>query len=134
MQNEMGWKVRWEEWRPSKTTYFWSCIGCIVATMILGFTWGGWVTGGTARKMATSAAADAQAHLAAAVCVDRFLKGPDAGARLAELRKSDYWSRDDVLEKGGWLSMAGQKKPTDGAAELCAEKLIMTKLAPNTAS
>jgi hypothetical protein len=134
MQNETGWKVRWETWRPSKPTYFWSCIACIVATMIIGFTWGGWVTGGTAGKMATSAASDARAQLAAAVCVDRFMNGADARTRLASLKKSDYWSRDDFLEKGGWLAIAGQKTPIDGAAELCAEKLVSTELAPQPSS
>ena len=39
---------RFADYRPSKTVLFWSCAGCVAATMIIGFTWGGWVTGGTA--------------------------------------------------------------------------------------
>lgn len=134
MANETGWKMRWEAWRPSKVTYFWSCVGCVIATIVIGFAWGGWVTGGTAHKMAESAASDARVQLAAAVCANRFMQAPDAKARLASLKKSDYWSRDDVLEKGGWLALAGMKEPIDGAAELCAEKLVATKLAPSSSS
>jgi hypothetical protein len=134
MTNETGWKMRWEAWRPSKATWFWSCVGCVIATVIVGFAWGGWVTGGTAQEMAQSAASDARAQLAAAVCVDRFMQGPDAKTRLASLKKSDYWSRDDVLQKGGWLAIAGMKEPVDGAAELCAEKLVATNLAPSSSS
>src|SRR3546814_6847005 len=85
---------RWREARPSKAMLFWSCAGCAVATMIIGFTWGGWVTGGTAQEMAAEAATGARAELAAAVCVDRFLNSPDAAGQLAQLRDTSAWQRD----------------------------------------
>jgi hypothetical protein len=37
----------------------WGAIGGAVACMIVSFSWGGWVTGGTARKDAAVAAHDA---------------------------------------------------------------------------
>ena len=43
---------RWSEARPTKTVAFWSCVASVVLTMIVGFSWGGWVTGGTARTTA----------------------------------------------------------------------------------
>ena len=46
-------------YRATKATLFWSCAACIVATVVVGFTWGGWVTGGTARSMAQNAAESA---------------------------------------------------------------------------
>ena len=49
-------RKRWEDYQASKTFVFWACAGCIVATMIIGFTWGGWVTGSTAERMATQGA------------------------------------------------------------------------------
>ena len=42
---------RWSETRPTKTAVFWSWIAAVIVTMIIGFTWGGWVTGGTARDL-----------------------------------------------------------------------------------
>ena len=54
---------RWKEYRPSKRVWFWSCAGCVVATLLMGFGWGGWVTGGTAAQMAADAAAGARAQL-----------------------------------------------------------------------
>jgi len=30
----------------------WACVATAVATMIIGFSWGGWVTGGTSRAAA----------------------------------------------------------------------------------
>lgn len=32
---------RWEEYHPSKAIWFWSCLGCVVATIVVGFAWGG---------------------------------------------------------------------------------------------
>ena len=76
---------RWEASRPTKTALFWSCAGCVAATMIVGFTWGGWTTGGTARAMAQDAALSSRNELAAGVCVDRFRAAGDASAHLGHL-------------------------------------------------
>jgi len=78
---------RWGAYRPTKGVWFWSSLGCIVATIVVGFAWGGWVTGGAATRMASDAAAGARAELAAMVCVAGFNQGPDAAAQLAELKK-----------------------------------------------
>ena len=37
----------------------WGVIGGAIASMIIGFVWGGWVSGGTAGKMASASAEDA---------------------------------------------------------------------------
>lgn len=120
-------KQRWENLQATKTQVFWACAACIAATVIIGFTWGGWVTGGTAAKMAARAAADARTQLAADVCVARFGKGADAAAQLTALKNSDAWSRDAFIEKGGWATLAGMKEPIDGAAELCAKQLLLAQ-------
>jgi hypothetical protein len=103
-------------------------MGCIVVTMLIGFTWGGWVTGGTAAEMAETAASGARAELAAKICVNRFVNGADAVGQLASLKKSDSWQRDDFIEKGGWATLPGMKEPVAGAADICAQKLMEAKL------
>lgn len=130
MADSRGLMRRWEEFRPSKTALFWSCTACVVGTLIVGFTWGGWVTGNTAGKMASTAAAGARAEVAAMVCVDRFVSAPDAAAALASLKSSDSWKRDDFITNGGWVTIAGIEKPVEGAAELCAQRLLEAKLPP----
>ena len=47
----------------------WSCAAAVVATMLVGFAWGGWVTGRTADQMAKDAAGVARKHLIAQTCV-----------------------------------------------------------------
>jgi hypothetical protein len=125
---------RIEDYKASKGVVFWACAGCVVATMIIGFNWGGWVTGGTASEMATKASTAARAELAAAFCVDSFAKGPDASAKLVSLKGIDSWKRRQFIEDGGWATMPGADKPIDGAAALCADGLIDGKPAMKAAA
>ena len=122
--DNVGSGSRWNEYRPSKALWFWSCVVCIILTIIVGFTWGGWVTQTAANRMSDGAANDARAAVVAAYCVSRFESAPDAAAKLATLKKTDSWQRDDFIDKGGWTTLPGQSKPVDGAADLCAQRLI----------
>lgn len=100
---------RWEDYRPSKATLFWSCAGAIIATMIIGFAWGGWVTGGTSRATATTAGDVARGELASVICVERFNAAPDAAAKLAEFKAiPDSYRKREFIEAGGWATMPGQ--------------------------
>jgi hypothetical protein len=126
-ENPMA-RFNWSEYQPTKTVWFWSIAGCVIATLILGFTWGGWVTGGTAEEMAASAREEGRAQLAANICVDQFLDGPDVAVKLAELKEESEWSRDDYIEEGGWATFAKMEEPVDGAAQLCATELAEMEL------
>src|SRR5690242_21458063 len=98
MSNNLSISRRWAAYRSSKGGWLWSCVGASIATMILGFTWGGWVTGGSATRRAADAAHDARAQLAAASCVYRFNQGPDMAAQLAALKKVQSYEVNGLLE------------------------------------
>jgi hypothetical protein len=115
---------RWQDLQASKTQLFWACAVCVGATMIGGFTWGGWVTGGTAKEMVSTAAIGARAEMAAAICVERFANGPDAKAKLASLKGAASYLRNDMIEKDGWVTLTGAEKPIAGAAVLCVRQLM----------
>jgi hypothetical protein len=117
---------RWENYRPTKGVWFWSGVVCVVATIVVGFAWGGWVTGGTATKMAADAASGARAQLAAADCISRFESGPNAPAQLALMKKAETSQRSDMIDKAGWTTMPGSKDPVAGAGDICADKLTTT--------
>ncbi|MGY3622512.1 hypothetical protein [Bradyrhizobium sp. USDA 10063] len=121
---------RWREYRPSKAALFWSCVASVLVALVIGFTWGGWVTGATSRQMVGKAVQDARAELAANVCVQRFVDASDARAQLAALKKTDSWRRDDFIEEGGWATLPGLDKPVTAAAERCAERLAAMELPP----
>ena len=114
---------RWEEYRPSKTEAFWTAAGCVVATLVIGFGFGGWVSGGTAEKMVAEAAQGARHQLAAAICVAEFMQAKDARTRLADLKNAEWFQRDKLVAAMGWATMPDRKEPNMAVAEMCAAKL-----------
>lgn len=125
---------RFQQYRPSKTALFWSCGGCVVLATVVGFSWGGWVTGGSAQDMADEAAAQARQEVAAVVCVDRFMAAPDAGVQLTALQgMTSSYAQGQFVRDGGWAimpvsssaesSMSASSTDDRRAAGLCAEDL-----------
>ena len=103
----------------------WGALGGAIAAAIMGFTWGGWVTGGTSETNATTRANAAVVAALAPVCVERFNRSADVPANLSALKKVDSWSQGDFIEKGGWATTAGGK-PEDqvpAIAKACASLL-----------
>ena len=118
-------RQRWDEARPTKTIVFWSWVASVVLTMIIGFAWGGWVTGGTARSMAATMADDAVVKRLAPMCVTQFKQGPGMDQKLKELAKTDSWQRSEYIEKQGWATMPGEEKPDSKVASECARLLML---------
>lgn len=117
---------RWDDYQPSKTMLFWGCAAAAVATIIIGFGWGGWVTGGTSRTMAAAAAQEARGELASAICVERFMAAPGSAARLVELKAiPDIYKKRQFIEAGGWATMPGQTSADRDGAEGCAAALVI---------
>jgi hypothetical protein len=125
---------RVRDYQPTKAALFWSAAGCVAATLIVGFNWGGWVTGRTAEAMARNAMQQGRAQLAATVCVEQFMAAPDAQARLASLKAADTWKRQSFVSEGGWATMPGMKEPVSYAAEVCAERLEKMEAPPRKAA
>ena len=102
---------RFEQYRASKAVLFWACAGSVIVATIVGFSWGGWVTGGSAREMAEDSAAQARQELAAVVCVDRFMAAPDAGVQLTALQGDHELPRAGQVRRGRRLGnhRAGQQ-------------------------
>ena len=133
---------RFQQYRPSKTALFWSCAGCVVVATVVGFTWGGWTTGGSAQDMADKAAASARQELAAVLCVDRFMAAPDAGVQLTALQEiTSSYAQSKFVEEGGWavmpVSSSADPKGTMAsssadrkAAGLCAAELANREIPP----
>jgi hypothetical protein len=115
--------------RPSKKMLLAACVASFALSVPVGFLTDGWVTGGRATLLAASAADQARADLAAAICVGRFMAAPDVSARLDALRALPVWYRSVVLEDAGWTALPGMPnlpgndEPVTGSAELCARRL-----------
>ena len=128
-QQKRSIQQRWAALQPSKTMLFWSCAGSVVVALVVGFTWGGWVTGGTARDMAETAGDDSRYELASVICVEKFLAAPDAQDQLAEIKAIDSSYRQrQFIEAGGWAVMPNKDDAARQAADLCAKVLTNLEL------
>jgi len=116
---------RWSDCRPTKTVVFWSLLASAVLTMIIGFAWGGWVTGGTAQKLGEKMAEDAVVKRLAPICVLQFNRDPGKSGKLKELKEAGTWQKGEYVEKQGWATMPGEEKPDSAVATECGSLLLL---------
>jgi alpha/beta superfamily hydrolase len=101
-----------------------------VASVVIGFSWGGWMTGSSANKLAAERADTAVVAALTPICVEKFLQNSDAKANLAVLQKiSTSWEQGDYLQKGGWATQPGATSSDYHLARACAEKLVQATTA-----
>ena len=104
---------------------FWGAVGGAIALAIAGFSYFGWVTGGSAEAAATQRANAAVVTALAPICVERFQQAADVSSNLAALKKVDSWSQAEFVEKGGWAktSASSQADQVTAVAKACAALL-----------
>jgi alpha/beta superfamily hydrolase len=108
----------------------WGAAAGAIALAIVGFSWGGWVTAGTAEALAKNRVATAVVAALTPICVEKFRLAADAPANLAEMKKAAYvWDQSKFVEKGGWATMPGTTEPNSAVARACAETLGSEKAA-----
>jgi len=114
---------------PQNTKPFvWGAVSGAVVLAVVGFSWGGWVTGGSANKQASAASRDAVVAVLAPLCVERFRAQGDAAIKLGELTKANSWERSTMIERAGFATLNGSKSADPDVARACAE--ILAKPAP----
>ncbi|MEO8487923.1 MAG: hypothetical protein ABI585_16470 [Betaproteobacteria bacterium] len=104
----------------------WGAAGGAIALAIVGFTWGGWVTGAKAETTATQRVNTAVIAALAPVCAERFQRNAKVASNLAALKAADSWTQGDYVEKGGWATLPGSTPPdrVSAVANACAVLLI----------
>ena len=99
-----------------------------VATMIVGFNWGGWSLSSTADKMAKEQSDLAVVRALAPVCADKFRALPDAAAKTVALSKVDSWKRADEFPKE-FVTLPGETYPSSALVNACSTLLLAPKSA-----
>ena len=99
----------------------------VLATLVIGFGWGGWMLGSTAKTLADSTANSAVVAAIAPICVDQFQRSAAAANNLTELKKANVWEQATYVEKGGWAMMPGSKAVDSGVPQACATILSSLK-------
>ncbi len=99
-----------------------------VATIVIGFNWGGWSLGSTADKMAKDQSDLAVVAALAPVCADKFRAQPDAAAKTVALSKVDSWKRADGFPKE-LVTLPGETYPSSALVDACYALLMAPKSA-----
>ena len=102
----------------------WGLVGGAAVAMIVGFAWGGWVTGGTAKGKTDEAVLASRA----AICVAQFMKAPDYDRELVAFKAIDSWKRSELIGKGGWDRMPGQGEASSAVADARAKGIEVAAL------
>ena len=101
-----------------------------VASIVVGCSWGGWMTGSTANRLAAERADTAVVTALTPVCVEKFLQNSDAQANLAAIKQiPSNWQQGEYVQKGGWATQPGATSTDYHLARECAEKLTQEKTA-----
>ena len=110
---------------PENTgAYGWGAAVGAIALAIVGFSWGGWVTGGTATKDAERAGRCRR--LGACTDLRRALQDPGRrGRQDRRTRQGKYLGpRHHGRQNGGSALMPGSKDADPDVARACAEMLV----------
>ena len=99
-----------------------------VATMFVGFYWGGWALGSTADKLAKERSELAVIAALAPVCADKFRALPDADAKQVALSKVESWKRRDEFPKE-IVTLPGESYPNSTLVDACSTLLLAPKSA-----
>jgi dienelactone hydrolase len=94
-----------------------------VALAIVGFSWGGWVTSGTANQMAADQARLEVVAALVPICLQQSSQDPGVVETLALLKEASRYQRSDMLMEAGWATMPGSSDPNRNVASACMEKL-----------
>ena len=98
----------------------WGAIGGAIAAMVIGFVWGGWVTGGTAGTMVEESAEAAIVRAFTPLCVAKAEQEPE---QLTLLKEESRWQRDDFVVEAGWVDNVSETYRSE-VAEACATTVV----------
>jgi hypothetical protein len=93
------------------------------ALAVAGFSWGGWVTGGTARSMAADQSRTDVIAALSSICIDQSKRDPQLAERTAAIKTASSWTRGDLVMKNGWATMPGTTEANSQVAKACADKI-----------
>lgn len=94
-----------------------------IAVMVVGFSWGGWMTGGGANELAADRAHDEVIAALVPICLQISQDDPDRTAKLATITDATIYKRRDAVMAAGWATIPGAEAPDRDLAQACIEVL-----------
>jgi hypothetical protein len=103
-----------------------------IATIVVGFNWGGWSLESTSAKRADDSSRSAVVAALTPICVDKFQHSADVTTNFVELKKVSSYMQGSFVEKGGWATPPGSDKANSAVAQACANLLSSLKWSAST--
>lgn len=105
----------------------WGAVAGSVATMIIGFGFGGWSTSSTSARLARIQADTAVTAALVPICVAKSKADGAVVRKIGELKAlSSSYDQRDFVTKTGWATVPGSDDPNSDVAEACAAALLKT--------
>ena len=95
---------------------------------VVGFSWGGWVTGGTSNDRAVAMSRNDVVASMVPVCLDMARSDPARADKLATIRAASTYQRRDALMEAGWATVPGTDTPNRDIAQACLAALDVDAL------
>jgi hypothetical protein len=92
---------------------------------IIGFTWGGWVTGDTSNERALAMSRTEVVAAMVPVCLEKAGADPESAIKLDAIRAASTFQRRDALMAAGWATMPGTEAPDRDIAQACLAALAL---------
>ncbi len=89
----------------------------------VGFSWGGWMTGGEAEKMASARSVDNVAAALLPVCIILSRTDTNRVAKLATIQEASSFKQQFALMEAGWATVPGSEAPNRDLAQACVAAL-----------
>lgn len=89
----------------------------------IGFSWGGWLTGGAADKMASAMARDEVVAAMVPICLDIARSDPNRITHLAAISDASSFKRRETMMATGWATVPGSDAPDGKLAVACLAAL-----------
>jgi hypothetical protein len=99
-----------------------------IATIFVGFYWGGWSLSSTTDKIAKERSEQAVIAALAPVCADKIRALPDFDAKKVALSKVESWKRRDEFPKE-LVTLPGESYPNSALVNACYTLLLGAKSA-----
>lgn len=114
--------MKFPEW--TKPSVYGALVGAVVVS-ILGFTWGGWSTAGSADKRANSFASEQVTLAMVPVCLDLSQADAERIEKLATLQQTSSFQQRNAMMETGWATLPGTDVPSRDLADACLEELAL---------
>jgi hypothetical protein len=117
--------MRLPEWtKPA----IWGAVAGGVVTVVVGFSYMGWSTAGSADRMAQVRADTAVVAALVPFCAAKAQQDTDLGKLVKFHAETSSYSRSDIVRAAGWATLPGMTAPDYALSQACSDRLQTASL------